>query len=154
MGSFRYLSRTSLCARRQLGLTCVGGVLLSVSTCHRWGNLYRRGTRPSAGWPAKASAHHAQYGLSVQVVHTLEKEEREKHGNLVVLFFWSPSHHLQTPIHSWDLSPPEPPYSILFQFQTQQSWTQGETTHLTAEISFGKKRIGKTLQQIQPIINI
>ena len=77
-----YWKPTSVCPNHQLELTFVSSVLLWLSTCHWWGSPHRRGSWRTSGWPAKASAWqqhpcHPQHGLSVQVVHTLQKEERE-----------------------------------------------------------------------------
>lgn len=78
--------------------------------CHRWETLHRHGPGASAHWLANALQQrhgHPRHGLSIRVIHTLEKEERGKCGTLGVLFLWSSSsHHPQTPIHSWDPGPP------------------------------------------------
>lgn len=101
---FSYLSRTYLCvSNHQRELTFVSSVLLWLSTCRWGGSPRRRGSWRAAGWPAKASAWrqhpcHPQHGLSIQVVHTLEEEERETWKSacpvlLIPVFSSSPNSH-------------------------------------------------------------
>lgn len=69
------------CVRSQLQLNFLCSVLLSVLSARWWGNLHRCESGQTAGWPAKASApkqqvDHSQCVQSIQVVHTLDKEEK------------------------------------------------------------------------------
>lgn len=63
------------------------------------------------------------------------------------------SHHPQTPGHSQDLTPPQPPYPICLPSPVW-SWALGETTHPTAGLSFWEKSMGKTLGQTPHVITI
>ena len=104
MNLFSYLLRTYLrVSNHQWELTFVSSVLPWLSTCHWGGSPHRRGRWRAAGWPAKASAwrqhpYHPQHGLSMQVVHTLEEEERETWKSacpvlLIPVFSSSPNSH-------------------------------------------------------------